>query len=315
MPIPNEVDAAYRFLAKLDSRDLEIVSAVAKRTGVVSGCAVTAQGTPDMTVAVAAGLVMVEGKIVSVSAGNLTISATAANPRTDLIVVDNTGAKSVVAGTAAASPGPYFPSIPANSVVLALVATTPDDPTTTTINSNQIVDKRQMVSAHGAILATKTSDTPVGPSSDVETVVFTGTVPGGLLAAGDVLRAVLHGNNLNNSGSALNMHYRTRFGTTLLTSTPQAQSTSANRTRWTAVMEMVALSTTAQRSGISIPVAQATATNPFGPHTYVFSGTGATAEDTATDKTFEWRLKMDTAHALAEMVAHSGYLQLYKASG
>lgn len=106
--------------------------------GVLSGCAVTAQGSPDMTVAVAAGTIQWNGVSVTVASGNVTITAAnGTNPRIDLVVVDNAGVKSATAGTAAASP--KAPALPANSIMLAMVYVPAND---TTIATNQIVDKR-----------------------------------------------------------------------------------------------------------------------------------------------------------------------------
>ena len=139
--IPNVGEAFHASQAQVDTVDLAIIVAGVKGTGVVSGCAVTAQGSPDMTVAVAAGTVRVGQTVVDVTAGNVTITtANGTNPRFDLVVVNDSGTKSVTAGTAAASP--VFPAIPANSVVLAAVYVPASD---TTIASNQIVDKRVLV--------------------------------------------------------------------------------------------------------------------------------------------------------------------------
>lgn len=137
--IPNKADAFHANQAKIDAVDLNIVAAASGGTGVLTGCAVTAQGSPDMTVAVASGTVLVAGTgVVSVSSGNVTITAAdATNPRFDLITVGNTGTKAATAGTAAANP--VFPAIPSNSVVLAAVYVPAND---TTVAANQIVDKR-----------------------------------------------------------------------------------------------------------------------------------------------------------------------------
>lgn len=136
--IPNEADASVSSQAAPDSKDIEILVAGQAGTGVVSGCAVTAQGSPDMTLAVAAGIVAVLGAQATVSAGNVTITtAHATNPRFDLVVVNSSGTKSVTAGTAAVAP--VFPTIPASSVVLAAVYVPAND---AAIGSTQIVDKR-----------------------------------------------------------------------------------------------------------------------------------------------------------------------------
>lgn len=136
--IPNEADASVAAQAAPDKVDFDILVAGYEGTGVVSGCAVTAQGTPDMTLAVAAGTVGVLGVSATVTAGNVTITtAHATLARFDLVVVSSAGVKSVTAGVPAASPA--FPIIPASSVVLAAVFVPAAD---TAIQSNQITDKR-----------------------------------------------------------------------------------------------------------------------------------------------------------------------------
>lgn len=141
--IPNVGDAFNAAQAQVDTVDLDIVVAGVAGTGVISGCAVTAQGSPDMTLAVASGTVKVGATVVAVSAGNVTITtAHATLARFDLVVVDNAGTKSVTAGTAATPP--VFPAIPASSVVLAAVYVPATD---TAIQSNQITDKRMVLGA------------------------------------------------------------------------------------------------------------------------------------------------------------------------
>lgn len=109
--------------------------------GVLSGCEVTAQGSPDMTVAVAAGTVVIGDATVTVASGNVNISAAdGTHPRYDLISVNNSGTKTHTAGTASATP--KAPALPANSVLLAAIYVPAND---TTIASNQIVDKRVVV--------------------------------------------------------------------------------------------------------------------------------------------------------------------------
>lgn len=139
--IPNVSDAFDAKQSEVDKVDLDILVAGQRGDGVISGAAVAAQGTPDMTVAVASGVVKIGATVVSVSAGNVTITtANATNPRFDLVTVNNSGTKSVTAGTAAAAPA--FPAIPASSVVLAAVYVPAND---TAIQSNQITDKRVLL--------------------------------------------------------------------------------------------------------------------------------------------------------------------------
>lgn len=120
-------------------------------------CAVTQNGTPNMSVNVAPGFVVVPGTENSLQGSylcwidatkNVTIAAAnATNPRIDLIVArvrdaaysgaSNTFAVEAVTGTAAASPA--APATPANSIVLAHVSVAAAD---TTIVTGDITDKR-----------------------------------------------------------------------------------------------------------------------------------------------------------------------------
>ena len=100
--IPNQADAGTSSQSEVDAVDFGILVAAYNGTGVVTGGAVTAQGTPDMTVAVAAGTVLINGLHYTISAGNGTITtADASNPRFDLITINTSGAVVVTAGTAA----------------------------------------------------------------------------------------------------------------------------------------------------------------------------------------------------------------------
>ena len=165
--ILNEADAFNANQSEPDRVDFQILEMGANGQGVISGCAVSAQGSPDMTVAVAIGLIRV-GTLTPltqyVPSGNVTITAAHSTlPRIDLIVVDNVGNKSAVAGTAAAEPA--CPNIPANSIVLAMVYVPAAD---TTIAANQITDKRILV-PHLPVVIRKTSDETVTSSSVLQT--------------------------------------------------------------------------------------------------------------------------------------------------
>jgi hypothetical protein len=119
--VPNFGTAFDNRQSKLDRVDFDILIAPYVGTGVVTGCLVTQRAAgANMSVDVAAGTVQVGATRVAVSQGNVVVSAAdGANPRFDLVVVNNAGAKSVVSGTAGSEP--VFPGIPANSVVLASV--------------------------------------------------------------------------------------------------------------------------------------------------------------------------------------------------
>ena len=139
--IPNQSDAGTSSQSEVDAVDFGILVAAYNGTGVVTGGAVTAQGTPDMTVAVAAGTVLINGLHYTISAGNGTITtADSSNPRFDLITINTSGAIVVTAGTAASNP--VFPAIPADDAVLAAVHVPAGD---TAIATAQITDKRVIV--------------------------------------------------------------------------------------------------------------------------------------------------------------------------
>lgn len=137
--IPNEAEASFADQSKPYATDFAVIADAFKRRGVRSGCTVSTLGT--MSVNVASGTIEYNGASVSVSAGNVgPLGAAAGNPRFDLVVVNSSGTKSVVAGVAAANP--LFPAMPANSVLLAACYV----PTgTASIDATRIIDKRIML--------------------------------------------------------------------------------------------------------------------------------------------------------------------------
>jgi len=144
--IPNHADANSPFQAEPDSVDFDILAAGYSGSGVISGCAVTAQGSPNMTVAVASGIISVAGVRVSVTGANATIgTADGTDPRFDMITVNSSGTIATTAGTAASVP--ELPSIPSVSIVIALIFVPASD---TTIATAQITDKRIFISNGGS---------------------------------------------------------------------------------------------------------------------------------------------------------------------
>jgi hypothetical protein len=120
-----------------------LVAGIRNLDVVLSGCEVTAQGSPDMTVAVASGRVRSNGFSKTVTGANATINAAdGTNPRLDLIVITSAGAIATRTGTADAAPKP--PARSANDVVLAVVYVPASD---TTISSAQITDLRMITGA------------------------------------------------------------------------------------------------------------------------------------------------------------------------
>jgi len=179
--IPNEQDAPFIDQSEIDKVDVDILVAALKGDGVLTGCAVAAQGVPDMTVAVASGTVQIAGATVTVAAGNVTITAAdPTNRRFDLIVVDSSGVKSAVAGPVAATAllPAIFPSVPADSVVLAAIFIPAAD---AAIQSNQIIGKQVIISGAPSGAPT-TADYLVGSvQGGLSAEIVVGTTPGGEL--------------------------------------------------------------------------------------------------------------------------------------
>jgi hypothetical protein len=130
------------------STDIDILVVALAGTGVLTGCNVTAQGSPDMTLAVASGTIQPSAGVgaVTVTAGNVTITtAHATLPRIDLVTASAAGVKTVTAGTAAAEPKP--PDLPSGHIALAMVDVPAAD---TAIQTAQITSKRAIVAAGAA---------------------------------------------------------------------------------------------------------------------------------------------------------------------
>ena len=101
-------------------RDQNLTEA-AQGNRVKSGCAVTAQGSPDMTVDIAAGVVRINNAYVVVSAvdNQAVTAADGANDRYDIIYVGVDATVHYLAGTATAAP--YPPDLPAEHILLSIL--------------------------------------------------------------------------------------------------------------------------------------------------------------------------------------------------
>lgn len=142
-----------------------LVAGIGSTAYVKTGCAVTAQGTPNMTVAIAAGTVSSGGVSYTVTAGNGTITAAdATNPRLDLVVITSAGAIAIRTGAASLNPKPA--ARVTNDIVLAVVFV---PAASTVVAANQITDLRVTASAGSVtsvsgtapIVVTSGASTPV----------------------------------------------------------------------------------------------------------------------------------------------------------
>jgi hypothetical protein len=166
--VPNEPTAAFHAQSRIFAQDVQILVAAYHGNGVQSGsgCVVTAQASPNMTVHVSACTIVREGSTVAVSAGDPAITAAnSTNPRLDIISATNAGALIVTAGTPASSPLP--PTIPqsggVDNIVLAFVYVPAG---ATAIGSAQITDKRVPVNAPGGGGGAPTSATYITQTPD-----------------------------------------------------------------------------------------------------------------------------------------------------
>lgn len=214
--IPNLADVGEDAeQAEIDSKDIDILVQGINKTGVVSGCGVTAQGVPDMTVAVAAGEIAYIDTAATVTGGNATIEAAdGTNARFDLIMVTNAGAlvnPTAGNGKGTAAAEPVFPTIPANRVVLAVVLIPALD---AAIGAGQIVDKRviiQMPDTAITVVHRSNADVIIENSS-AEASLYSYTIPGGNLGATGGIRVTVVGDFINNTGAAKTLQFRIKLG-------------------------------------------------------------------------------------------------------
>lgn len=158
--------AAHVAQARPDAGDVDVWAAGWQRTGVLSGCAVTASG--GMAVTVAPGVVAVADEKVEVAGDDVLVGT--GGPRTDLVVVSDTGVVSVVAGVSAARPA--WPTIPADSVVLATVYV---EPAMSVLSASEILDKRVLLAPKGTRLTTSVTTASLTNTSLEQTTISIAT--------------------------------------------------------------------------------------------------------------------------------------------
>lgn len=125
------------------------------KNGVMTGLEVTAQGTPSLTLDVAAGQCHIDNEVYEETAATTVLigTADATYTRFDLVCYDTSaGAAAVTEGQAGVLPQP--PDIPADDLLLALVSVPASD---TIITNDQITDERIIVKPIG-IYTTASND-------------------------------------------------------------------------------------------------------------------------------------------------------------
>lgn len=314
--IPDKGEGQNDIQSILFQEQLDIlVAGISGTDCVLSGCAVTAQGAPDMTVAVAKGAILSNRVLFAVAAANGTITAAnATNPRLDLVVITSAGAIAVRAGTAAAAPKP--PARTANDVALALVYVPAND---TTIGSDQITDMK--VTPHLPCIIKKATTAVVTNTTAAAFDVFTITLPNGLFVAGKILRVRVGGNYLFNSGTPTVTISIAYGGTTLWAFTSAAATADADRGAWrfdldlisqaNADQSLVGLSTWTITSARTAPTTGIGAGAGTGVNTpsAVLSGSSAADSDTA-DRILSMQFTMSVSNVANEIVVEYATAEL-----
>lgn len=159
------------------------------------------------------------------------------------------------------------------------------------------------------------SHADAGPvNTTTETAAASLTLPAGAVAAGDLVRLTLFGDYLNNSGGSVNYTYKVKVGaTTVMTSTTSTIPTTANRAKYKATVDIMIVSTTAQRVSALVNSTGAAATG-FDVITAsrCMVGYGTSAEDTSSSKTIQFTVTLNTANALTDFVCHAATLEVIK---
>jgi len=147
--------------------------------GVLSGCAITATGTPDWVTHVAAGTACIAGTPFTVTAADKTHDTpTSTNLRWDLLVVGTDGTVDIVKGTEVAiTVVPVKPDCTASHTVIAHIYV---DGSEGSIGTAQIFDARIFISPRsvtvaGTASATRLINVPVCTNSATQTTTRTTT--------------------------------------------------------------------------------------------------------------------------------------------
>lgn len=166
--IPNAAAATIIDQSEPDSVDFQALGN--RKTGVISGCAVTVSST-SQAVAVAAGEIFTDGVYKTVSATDPVSvgSGNASSPRFDLIVVAADGTPACRAGSAGANP--TFPSLTAGDVLLAAVYR--GSGTGDAIDSTRLIDKRVFIMRSSTVYTG--SGSPSGATGNVGDVYINTT--------------------------------------------------------------------------------------------------------------------------------------------
>jgi len=285
-------------LAAIERAKLASLIAALAGDCVLSGGVVTAQGSPDGTVAMAKAGTLTNGILKAVAAANVTVgNGHATLGRLDLIVTDSAGAKQCRAGTAALHPVP--PTKSANDVIHAVVYRAP---ASTTVVAGDITDVRTI--RNGPVVVSKVVASLTHNTTSALQTFFSLTIPDGLFLIGRTLYLRMVGTNKMNSGSPMIYCKITYGGTTIFEDTSAAFTASAVRRPWWIDFWLHAQGSAVQKGdGLTYlgrsaaPTAPATGIGDFdavglGGGTF---GSAAVNAD-AADRTLTVQLQMSVSH-------------------
>ncbi len=289
--IPNEADAFNGRQAEIDKVDWDALMLGIEGNGVLIGCAVT--WSSGMGYAVAAGAILHGGSVKAISSTTKTLSnGDATNPRFDLITAKVTdGTVNTTAGTAAANP--VCPSLPADSVPLAIIYVPANE---TTGAASRVYDRRTMLQRRTGIIHKATADYDI-VNTAAEQSVYQGSgesapvIPANLLGPNGGFWARLSGDYLNNSGASRTLTVKVKFGSTTIfnTTTPTLSTSPTNRRKWVIDVFCQNTASGAQKWACWFYLTTASADALAIDNAIGQAGVGvaSSSEDTTADKTFD----------------------------
>lgn len=277
----------------------------------LSGCVVSVQGSPNMTVAITKGSVMSLGVLVAVTAGNVTIPTADANlPRLDLVAISSNGTKVCRQGTPAASPS--VTSYQSGDVPLSIVYVPPN---TTAIDSSKL-QSVSVAQRAGPITVGQVTTAVVKNTTSAQQVFITLVMPSGLFLTGRVLRVQCGGSALFNSGTPTATLAIAYGGTVMFQDVTTAATADTDRLAWSLVFYVIAQANNDQAlNGVLImspTAAKTAATTGVGdmaipsaitavPVVTPINGSAAVDSD-AADRTLQVAWQMNVSNVADEIV-------------
>lgn len=180
------------------------------------------------------------------------------------------------------------------------------------------LDRKVTVSNLARAKVVAESHADAGPSNTTtETALASLTLPGGIVAVGDLLRVVAAGDSLNNTGA--NVGHTMRFklgGTTMATSNNVNVATNADRRKWfliaDLIIEAVGGSPAERAAGFHIWSGAGSTGWVLGTGFLGGVFSGVATEDLSTDKSVAVTVALGTASASADMIAKFASLTLLR---